>query len=323
LRFQAGDDTLYAQPVKETAQEAGLLHTDVAAFFSLFQRGSDTMAGDLFNVLLIEDNPGDARLFEEYLVHAKFPKFTVQHYDRLSTGLARAVVGDVDVVLLDLNLPDSQGIDTVVGARAALPDVPIVVLTGIQDQDVAVRAVQEGAQGLLFKNRVDDKSLKQSIQYAIQRHRIQHDIREARKDYDTKKCVAVGAAAAPLMPFLDAFSFGQKTLREEDARKFSGHFDRILASLTEHRTGDPLAAFSYQLRSLAHELAKVNAGPRDVLEIALNALHARLAHNEIHDRNMEHERGTQAVVGLMAHLAAFYQHRQGLPGGQTPGTHQT
>ncbi len=125
------------------------------------------------NVLLIEDNPGDARLIREMLAEAGTQAFRVEHADRLSVAFERLGVDNVDVVLLDLSLPDSQGLETFLRTRARDPVVPIVVLSGLDDETVALRAVQEGAQDYLVKGRVDSDVLVRAIRYAIERRAVE------------------------------------------------------------------------------------------------------------------------------------------------------
>src|SRR5919206_605198 len=90
-------------------------------------------------VLLIEDNPGDVRLLREALLEAGTRKFSLTVAERLEEGLTRLSEKDFDVVLLDLSLPDAEGLDTVTRAHEAAPQVPIVVLTGTDDEELAVQ----------------------------------------------------------------------------------------------------------------------------------------------------------------------------------------
>jgi DNA-binding response OmpR family regulator len=99
-------------------------------------------------MLVIEDDPGDIELLRGLLVHALPPGFTLVHADRLATGLARLAVGDIDVVLLDLSLPDGQGMSTLHTLQAQRLDVPVVILTGYDDA-LAIQAVQAGVQDYL------------------------------------------------------------------------------------------------------------------------------------------------------------------------------
>src|SRR5260370_15138358 len=122
-------------------------------------------------VLLVEDNPGDVRLFLELLRETGAGHVKVEHVDRLSTALERLSNQSFDVMLLDLSLPDAHGLDTLVRAHAHTPSVPIVVLTGLDDQALAVKAVRAGAQDYLVKGRVDGDLLVRSMRYATERAR--------------------------------------------------------------------------------------------------------------------------------------------------------
>jgi len=133
-------------------------------------------------ILLIEDNPGDARLLQEMLAEIRDVSFKLDWVDRLSTGLERLAAGGIDVVLLDLSLPDSQGFETFAKARSQASETPIILLTGLNDEMMAIRAAQEGAQDYLIKGQVDSNLLKRSMRYAIARKRTEQALREA-KDY--------------------------------------------------------------------------------------------------------------------------------------------
>jgi signal transduction histidine kinase/DNA-binding response OmpR family regulator/signal transduction protein with GAF and PtsI domain len=124
-------------------------------------------------ILLIEDNPDDARLLRKMLIEARRFPFDLQHADRLSAGLERLADDDVDVVLLDLSLPDSAGLDTFTRTLAQAPHTPIVVLSGLDDAGIAFDAVRAGAQDYLTKAEVDGNLLARAIHYAIERKRAE------------------------------------------------------------------------------------------------------------------------------------------------------
>ena len=131
------------------------------------------------NVLLIEDNPGDGRLIREMLAEVRDTPVTVECVGRLATGLERLFAGGIDVVLLDLSLPDSQGLETFVRAYTQAPQVAIIVLTGLADETLADRAVREGAQDYLVKGQVDGNLLIRSLRYAIGRKRAEAEVKKA------------------------------------------------------------------------------------------------------------------------------------------------
>jgi len=141
------------------------------------------MEGEKIRILLIEDNPGDARLLRELLAAKEGASFDLEHEDRLSTALARLAQGDIDVILLDLSLPDSHGLDGLNKICAQAPKVPIVVLSGLSDEAVAIKAVQEGAQDYLVKGSVDSDSLVRSLHYAIERQHLRVALRESEARY--------------------------------------------------------------------------------------------------------------------------------------------
>jgi len=118
----------------------------------------------------VEDNPADTRLIREMIAEARnIPKLDLEHADRLLTGLKRLTKGGIDVVLLDLRLPDSQGLDTLINLHDQVSQLPIVVLTGLADEALGVKAVQKGAQDYLVKGQVDSHLFGRAIRYAIQR----------------------------------------------------------------------------------------------------------------------------------------------------------
>jgi signal transduction histidine kinase/DNA-binding NarL/FixJ family response regulator len=140
------------------------------------------MDDNTIRVLLIEDNLGDVRLIREMLAEARDALFDLECVDRLSTGLGRLDEGDVDVVLLDLGLPDSQGLDTLAKVQAQVPQVPILVLTGLEDERVGMKAVREGAQDYLVKGQMDKNPLVRAMRYAIERKRAEEALRQRNRD---------------------------------------------------------------------------------------------------------------------------------------------
>jgi len=140
----------------------------------------------ILNVLLVEDNPGDARLIEEILIETAGASFDLECTERLSEGLARLASSDVDVVLLDLSLPDSQGLDTFARVYEEAPQIPIVVLSGVDDEALAIQAVREGAQDYLVKGMADTDILVRSIRYAVERKLAEEELRKARDELELR-----------------------------------------------------------------------------------------------------------------------------------------
>jgi PAS domain S-box-containing protein len=129
-------------------------------------------------VLLIEDNPGDRRLMQELLREVTSVTIQLDYADSLSQGMRYLKQTSFDVVLLDLFLPDSQGFDTFTQLHQQERKTPIVVTTGLNDETLALNAVQAGAQDYLVKGQITGELLVRSIRYAIERKRAEQKIRE-------------------------------------------------------------------------------------------------------------------------------------------------
>jgi two-component system sensor histidine kinase/response regulator len=137
-------------------------------------------ATEPIKILLIEDNPGDARLVRETLVSARSACFEVESLDRLASGVERLRQAGIDVVLLDLSLPDSQGMETIARLHTEAPDIPIIALSGMDDQSLIQDAVKQGAEDYLVKGAFSTDILVRSIHYAIDRRRVHDDLARAR-----------------------------------------------------------------------------------------------------------------------------------------------
>jgi MinD-like ATPase involved in chromosome partitioning or flagellar assembly/CheY-like chemotaxis protein len=120
-------------------------------------------------VLLIEDNRIEARLTQHWLASAKDPLFEADSVDQLQAGIDRLTLGGIDIVLLDLNLPDSRGLETFEKLHLAFPKVPVVVLTGEYDDSIGPQAVERGAQDYLVKQNTDAYSLARVLRLALAR----------------------------------------------------------------------------------------------------------------------------------------------------------
>ena len=155
-----------------------------------------TEADDALRILLIEDNPGDARLIQEMLrgteelaqrvspteTAGKTPE--IDRKTRLEEGLEAIASEAPDIILLDLNLPDSEGLTTLETVHEETGETPIVVLTGVRDQQVGVRAIQRGAQDFLVKDEVTSELLVRTIHHAIERARQQRERRQQREQLE-------------------------------------------------------------------------------------------------------------------------------------------
>jgi signal transduction histidine kinase/HPt (histidine-containing phosphotransfer) domain-containing protein len=150
----------------------------------------------VIHLLLIEDSPDDALLIRELLADARLAEFAVEHADWLAAALERLARGGIDAVLLDLQLPDSRGLDTFRAVQKAAPTVPVVVLSGFEDETTALTAVQEGAQDYLVKGHVGTAVLERAVLYSIERSRTGRALAERNAELARARDAAEAASRA-------------------------------------------------------------------------------------------------------------------------------
>ena len=151
----------------------------------------------VLNILLIEDNPGDIRLLQEILREVTTTRCQITPVMTLAAAVAQLSIdthktassppdppSSFDIILLDLSLPDSQGLASFLDLHDRYPSIPIVVLTGVDDQTLAISAMQQGAQDYLIKGQVDSNLLLRSIRYAIERKRTETALRQAKLELE-------------------------------------------------------------------------------------------------------------------------------------------
>ncbi len=157
-------------------------HDELAATLrnavELHRRWGPVEPGDLvepccYSILLIEANPADVDLVERFLTRTRLASATVDHVARLDDGIDRLRSASYDVIIADLTLPDARGLDAVTKLQTAAADAAIIVLSGLEDDALAVQAVHLGAQDYLLKTRVDPHSLERSLRYATERKRAE------------------------------------------------------------------------------------------------------------------------------------------------------
>ncbi|HWY10614.1 MAG TPA: response regulator [Bacteroidia bacterium] len=138
------------------------------------------------NILLIEDNLPDARLIDIYLKESYNDRFNLKTAGILSEGLELLKKNNFDIIIIDLSLPDSTGVDTFRSVFKAASEKPIIVLTGLEDESIGITTVKLGAQDFLVKGKLNSKGLKQSINYSIERYKLLKELSENAKKLEEK-----------------------------------------------------------------------------------------------------------------------------------------
>jgi len=268
--------------------------------FNLTREGSQEPATKPVSVLLIEDNPGDARLIQFMIQDAGSNLFEIEHVERLSDAFERLDFGGIGLVLSDLSLPDSHGLDTFTQLHARAPHVPIIVLSGLNDTGLAVQAVHQGAQDYLIKGQVAGQLLVRAMHYAIERKRMTEQLAhyadelrlknaELEADFNMAREIQqillpheFPVFPVPTNPHESALRFSQRYL---PAAAVGGDFFDIFA-IDEHLAGificDVMghgmraALVTAILRGLVEKLAPTGNDPGEFLTELNKSLHAIL-----------------------------------------------
>ena len=193
----------------------------------------------LTRVLLVEDNGDDALLTQELIREVSPESFSVVHVSRLSDALSRLSEEAFDIALLDLSLIDASGLDTVKQILSAFPALPVVILSGLMDEVLAIETVRHGAQDYMVKGQVNGHLLTRSIRYAIERKLMGQEMKEA-KD----RAEQVARERAGILEAVEAFFIsvnGQGTVREWTAQA-----ERLFGIHLDDAVGQPFAALHIQ-----------------------------------------------------------------------------
>lgn len=265
-------------------------------------------------VLLIEDNPGDARLIQEMLSEAKDILFELECVDRLSAGFEIISAGGIDIVLLDLSLPDSAGLETLTKTHTSAPEVPIIVLTGLDDKALGFEAVRKGAQDYLTKGEATTALLSRAIQYAVERNRLLDQLEEARererRDKELRSFERLGGSPGSSVT---ARMYGVVTLLEgspDTFRNLVDSYEALIDLALEQQAYKVKHDISGRLGAMAETLGFYKAGPRDVVDIHSTALKAKTRKAATMEKRKAYTgEGWIMVLELMGHLASFYRNR--------------
>jgi two-component system, sensor histidine kinase and response regulator len=221
------------------------------------------MSSPRIKVLLIEDNPSDARLIQESLAGATDDPFDFETAETLAGGLQRLSAGGVDAMLLDLALPDSFGFETFIRAKAQAMGVAIIVLTGLDDETLALKLVQGGAQDFVAKVDVSGNNLTRAILYAIERERLEQKFRKLNEELE-QRIKDRTAELEVANQDLEAFSYSVS----HDLRAPLVHLHGFSSLLLENHASHLDEQGNRYLQNIKHGATRMSALIDDLLMLA-------------------------------------------------------
>lgn len=255
-------------------------------------------------LLLVEDNPGDAQLVNEMLGEVASERYQVLHVPLMAQALDTLRAKDVDVVVLDLRLPDCEGIDTVKAVREIDRDVPIVVLTGSDDEQLAMSCIDAGAQDYLPKTEVRPQALRRAIGYAITRIRDAQVrlLQETLSSYRTLSSATQGTLITASLAGSGAVALRNPEAFQLIVRSYFALLEPYLLRAAERVEAAPVLK-----EAIVTALGDAGGGPRDLLDMHLAALDQALAlYQDPHARSIVFESRLLALE-MMGLLVDYYR----------------
>lgn len=277
--------------------------------------GSDGEVGvvnQAIRALLVEDNATDVLLLREAFADLSDFAIAISQVERLVEAVACLEDQTFDIVLLDLGLPDSQGMETFVRLHQHAPDIPIVVLTALADEAVGVKAMQEGAQDYLVKQQVGAPLLGRAVRYAIERYHLREQLEQSRqREQREREFRHMDRLSSYPGTTVTAQIYTGGSLREIAPEEF----DKLVISLTgildqafdQRIFKMDQCSYARELRTLSDHLGALRVGPRDVIEVHSNALKKKIDNLPHQKAQVYVEEGRMIVLELMGYLASYYR----------------
>ncbi len=266
------------------------------------------VAENTVHLLVVEDDPQAVALIREML-NSRRARFEVEATGTIKEALDGLTATKYDAILLDLSLPDSEGIQSFRTIQAKDPDVPVLVLTGHSDEDMAILAVQEGAQDYLIKGRVDGSLLSRAILYAIERARIQRELRRSQADLESRverRTRELSEANAMLKAEVEERLATAERLRESNVR-----LERALSELRDSQNQliqrERLHALGNMASGIAHDFNNALSPIVGLTDLLLQS-DQKLADKELVKRYLEMIRSSAKSAGrIVQSLREFYR----------------
>lgn len=261
-------------------------------------------------VLLVEDNPALERMIQDMLAQAPGTLILAESQGHLEGGLRRLESGGLDLALIDLTLPDSQGLDTFLAFYNRAPELPIIVLTALEDETIALTALRDGAQDYLIKTDINPRTLGRAIRYAIERKRGEEARCRLAAIVDSSHDAIIGLSLEGLIVSWNAgaekifgYAFEDVIGRPSSVLLPSGHFDGMPAILDNLKSGQFVHDFE--------ELRVTQEGREVHLAVSVSPIKntfgkiigASMIARDIDDKKRQENEREQLISDLQAALA--------------------
>ena len=255
-------------------------------------------------ILLVEDNPGDADLVREHLDEVPDGTYELDHVTEIQKAVEKLGKDPFDVLLVDLGLSDSTGPESVKRVHAVADDIPIIVLTGLHDEDTALLCIEAGAEDYLRKAELGATSLRRAIGFAVSRRR-ESTIQELRETLDRYRKLSSSGTATSITRALSGAGPIQESVPEQFAaieevyrRMFNEYLDQLIVKAPK-----PLRA----MNAITARIGDMGGGPRDLIDVHVAALDQLV--DGIHERRARAYtlEGRLLAIEMMGLLVDYYR----------------
>lgn len=260
-------------------------------------------------VLLIEDNLPDAGLIKEYLNNANNIKTDLVEARNLTNGLNYLSKENFDLVLLDLYLDDSFGLDTFNKTQFIFPELPIIVLTGLKDKEIGVKAIENGAQDYLIKGDINDEILEHAIYYAIERKKYESELNQFRqKQVFYNEMEIIKSLSQEELSNKNNYLIPTQKSTKKEFNNLVRIFENLLEQSTQQLDlSSPLTTKDNKLNSLIYKMGSCYGGTQEILEIYKIALNNKIARGTKIKNEMYLEQGHLLLLKILSRLLNYYK----------------
>ena len=262
-------------------------------------------------VLNIEDNPGDARMVKELLTDDVIDNYTVQIAKNMNEVQQQTEPEKFDVILLDLSLPETSGLETVDAVKALFPHTPIVVLTGLDDEVLGDASINKGVQDYLQKGIITTPLLTRSIRYAIDRQKMALELEKFKQiENQDKELKSLEKLSPDGSAVVTEKALGIKSLKESSPltfNEFTEKFEQVLKLHIENNLYKTDINTGNKLKALATGFGKINAGPKDIVEVYSTVLKSKIDHSNMKASQTYVDEGRFVLLEIMGYLVNYYR----------------
>lgn len=270
------------------------------------------MSIDPIKILLVEDEQGDPAPLGTLLAQiVRTIPFVITHSQTLPVALKQLQTNSFDILLLDLTLLGDRGLVAFKQFNAQANSVPIVLLSGFDDANLALEAVRQGAQDYLVKSQLDSRLLVRSIRYAIERHRLRADLQNVQwQKQQDRELLLLEQLTTAQTTVIASKLYDNLPLRNSVPQEFQqlvqqyGHLLDLALEQRTYRVNHPV---SEGLRSIAEQLGFLKASPRDTIELHTQAIKQKIADVPSAKAQAYIEEARILVLELMGFLVSYYR----------------